>query len=102
MLTRPISLLAAASGPWLADALARLAEELGELSDADRLEVVAATARLDAWTASVRARAVAALVDSARSEVSAVSEGLAAPARSAAGFSHDFDDERLVQRRVGT
>jgi hypothetical protein len=102
--------LARARGVELASLIDECVDVLDRLSDADRLEVVAASARLDSWTASRRAEAIAAVhdsavVDLATSMVASREESAVGPAaaeRSVAGHSHSFNDQRLVTRRVGT
>ena len=116
MITRAhLARLATATGPELACLLANTVGWLDELTDAERLEVVKASARLDAWTATVRARAIGAVYDSAEAEIAADSaEFAAAAARSnggeggdgdarcrLAGPSHGYDDLRLAHRRLG-
>ena len=95
--------LATASGPELARLIDDLTPHLHQMSDADRLEVVRGTARLDAWTATRRARAILAVHDSAREDIAATSAELASheSGTSAAGPSHAYDDQRLLHRRVG-
>ena len=96
--------LANASGLELARLIDDLTHDLHRLSDADRLEVVKATARLDAWTATRRAQAILAVHDSARDDIAATTAELVAheSGSSTAGPSHAYDDERLLHRRVGT
>ena len=95
--------LANASGLELARLVDTLGHDLHRLSDAERLEVAKATARLDAWTASIRASAILAVHDSARDDIAATTAELAAHESrpTTAGASHAYDDERLLHRRVG-
>ncbi len=109
MMTREIRELTSASGADLSRRLDALATRLDQLTDAERLELIKASARLDAWTATVRARAIVAVFDSARTDIAQAAAELEAsspgrPPRTArvAGLSHDYDDERLTHRRVGT
>ncbi|MDP9221740.1 MAG: hypothetical protein M3P23_14550, partial [Actinomycetota bacterium] len=64
-------------GVDLARLIALAGADLDVLTDAERLELVKATARQDAWTASVRAQAIAAVYDSARAEMAAEAAELA-------------------------
>src|SRR5690348_3265376 len=63
--------LTAATGPELAILVGWLTEPdtVAQLTDSDRLEVIAASARVDAWTTAMRARAVGALHDSVTEQV---------------------------------
>jgi hypothetical protein len=124
---RDLARLPHAVGAELATLLERLWVDLDQLTDAERLEVVKATARLEAWTAALRAAAINAVFDSAAAEIAADAAELAqaharltagsgpaaetpaavpaaeAPVgRTVAGYSHCFDDQRLLHRRVGT
>jgi hypothetical protein len=92
--------LATARGAELASLIDECVDGLDRLSDADQLEVVAASARLDSWTASRRAETIAAVYDSA--EVDLATAMPRAVDRSVAGHSHAFNDQRLLTRRVGT
>ena len=71
MLTATVRDLATASGLELARLIDTSATTSHRMSDADRLEVVKATARLDAWTATMRAQAILAVHDSARDDIAA-------------------------------
>jgi hypothetical protein len=117
MRSRVVEELAVAGGAELAPLIARAVALLPSLTDAQRLEVVKATARLDAWSAAARAQAIYAVYDSARvdiahtrSELDEVEQGIVSrrraaglPAqRSVAGPAHAYDDRRLLHRRVGT
>ena len=103
MITAAVRDLASASGLELARLIDSSMADLDRLSDADRLEVVKATARLDAWTATMRAKAILAVHDSARDDIAATTAELLThdSAASAAGPSHAYDDKRLLHRRVG-
>ena len=103
MIRAAVRELADASGLELARQIDALGHDLHRLSDAERLEVVKATARLDAWTASIRAGAILAVHDSARDDIAATTAELVAHQSrpTTAGPSHAYDDERLLHRRVG-
>jgi hypothetical protein len=90
MRSRVVEDLAVAGGAELAPLIARAVAVLASLDDAQRLEVVKATARLDAWSAAARAQAIYAVYDSARvdiaqtrSELDEVEQGLVSRRRAA-------------------
>jgi hypothetical protein len=84
-------------GAELAEVVGRLSVEVGALSDAQRLELVAATARVEAWTASVRARAVHAVYRSVERELAADAAELGSGPVS---ITESFEEERFLRRRV--
>lgn len=104
MITGTTRDLATASGLDLARRISELSHSLPVMSDAERLELVKATARLDAWTATIRAQAILAVHDSAREDITATTTELLTHQpghHTAAGASHAYDDKRLLHRRLG-
>src|SRR4051794_12142961 len=101
---RDVARLPEACGAELAAVVARLAGQLGRLCDAERLELVKATARLEAWTAVVRAQAVHAVFESAQAELAGDhaeptdARGGLEPAPP--GFAESLEQARWLDRRV--
>ncbi len=101
MITRAhVEGLATASCADLARLLANAVCWLDDLTDAERLDVVKASARLDAWTATVRARAIGAVFDSAEAEIARESAELSAA--STGGRCVDRGDVRWRDLRMAT
>ena len=94
---RDLARLPDAVGAELADLVARLSVEVGSLSDGQRIELVAATARLEAWTASVRARAVHAVYQSVERELAAEAAELGS---GPVTITESSEQERFLRRRV--
>jgi hypothetical protein len=103
---RDVARLPDAFGAELAAVVQRLTGGLGQLSDAERLELVKATARLEAWTAAVRAQAVNAVFESAQAEQAAEQPADRAGQAGRAGgvargsFEGSFEEQRWLYRRV--
>src|ERR1700761_7102856 len=112
--SRDRAALGSANGTHLAQLIARLTPGIEQLADADALEFIHATARLEAWVTAQRATAIAAYHAGVLAAAEHMSDELDAirlahgghsgqgGTKALAGASHRFDEAVALDREVGT